>query len=270
MNWRLYVDIGNSALKWAARSEGNWISQGGLPHFLVQEADGTNLRVPPAIRAEAAVQELSQSLRGDGLRPEQCDGIVVVSSFAQVDALVRLLGSLAPVPPRRLGGDLVPALTSEYYRPAEIGMDRWANAAAAIQLHGAPAVVVDAGTCITSEVINADGALVGGCIALGLPRLLAGISGVSERLAEAAAQEMPEEPAPTTGRSTAEAVRAGVILQVAATADRFIAEGRREVGAEKTIITGGDAELCLAYMQETAVHEPLLTLEGLRILDQYD
>lgn len=268
--WRLYVDIGNSALKWAARSEGNWISQGSLPHFMVRAADAADLLVPVVIRAEAAVQKLAQALQADGLDPEQCDGIVVVSSFSEVDDLVRLLGKLAPVPLRRLGGDFVPTLTSEYYRPAEIGMDRWANAAAAARLHGTPAVVVDAGTCITSEVINADGKLVGGCIALGLPRLLAAISGVSERLAEAAAEEMPEDPPPTTGRSTAEAIRAGVVLQVAATADRFIAEGRREVGAQKAIITGGDAELCLAYMQETAVHEPLLTLEGLRILDEDD
>ncbi len=49
-----------------------------------------------------------------------------------------------------------------YPRPWEIGADRIANAVAAQELHGAPAIVVDVGTALTFDCISARGSTSGG------------------------------------------------------------------------------------------------------------
>ena len=51
--------------------------------------------------------------------------------------------------------------------PEAVGDDRLVNAYAALRLHGAPAIVVDLGTATTFDVVDADGAFIGGAIAAG-------------------------------------------------------------------------------------------------------
>ena len=56
----------------------------------------------------------------------------------------------------------------DYPKPGSIGPDRLANAVAAKARFGAPVVVVDFGTAVTFDVVNAKGNYMGGIIAPGL------------------------------------------------------------------------------------------------------
>src|SRR5262249_48965204 len=56
----------------------------------------------------------------------------------------------------------------DYPKPDSIGADRLANAVAAREHYGAPSVVVDFGTAVTFDVVDARGRYVGGIIAPGL------------------------------------------------------------------------------------------------------
>jgi type III pantothenate kinase len=56
----------------------------------------------------------------------------------------------------------------DYPKPNSIGPDRLANAVAARRRFGAPVVVVDFGTAVTFDVVDARGNYVGGIIAPGL------------------------------------------------------------------------------------------------------
>ncbi len=58
-------------------------------------------------------------------------------------------------------------LPIRYDNPAEVGADRICNALAARELFGAPAVVVDFGTALTFDIVDGEGAYVGGIIAPG-------------------------------------------------------------------------------------------------------
>ena len=60
--WRLYADVGNSALKWAARAEGAWRTDGRLPC--------------ESLDAAALVATLGQA----GLNARECEHVVLVSS----------------------------------------------------------------------------------------------------------------------------------------------------------------------------------------------
>ncbi len=56
----------------------------------------------------------------------------------------------------------------DYPKPQSIGADRLANAAAAAELYGFPAVVVDFGTAVTFDIVSERRTYVGGVIAPGL------------------------------------------------------------------------------------------------------
>lgn len=49
-----------------------------------------------------------------------------------------------------------------YPKPESIGADRLANAVALAALHGAPGIVIDFGTAVTFDIVEADAAYVAG------------------------------------------------------------------------------------------------------------
>ena len=59
--------------------------------------------------------------------------------------------TLAPIPVLRVSSKLRLGIGIDYPKPARIGADRLANAAAAAAMHGAPAIVVDFGTAVSFE-----------------------------------------------------------------------------------------------------------------------
>jgi type III pantothenate kinase len=104
---------------------------------------------------------------------QTADEVVVLSSAPE--ALRLLLGELGR-PARVLGEEVQRAVPSGYARPQELGVDRIAAAyGARALLGGAPAVVVDAGTAITVDGVDADGRMVPLAIAPGLPASRAGL-----------------------------------------------------------------------------------------------
>jgi pantothenate kinase type III len=275
MSWRLYVDIGNSAVKYGARRNGEWVSVDAIDHMLGRDlgddmpSELEELGELPVPGAAEIIQLLEEYLAEDALDLQQCSGIGVCNTCDAADELVRLLGRLAPCPLRLVGKHLKPGLKTEYRKPSEIGPDRWANVVAAVALHGAPVIVLDAGTCLTSEVVNSQNVFVGGSIALGMTALSLAVAAVSERLTVAMLEGLTEDP-PLVGRSTTEAIHGGLALQLAATADRFASEGRKIVGDAPVVLTGGHGGLCLELMETPVVPAPLLTLEGIRLMDHYD
>ena len=94
-----------------------------------------------------------------------CFCSVVPAAVTPAVALVRRAFQVEPLPlnPRTLRG-----VGINYPRPRTIGQDRLANAVAVHQRHGAPSVVVDFGTAVTFDVVDAAGNYIGGVIAPGL------------------------------------------------------------------------------------------------------
>ena len=64
--------------------------------------------------------------------------------------------------------DTARGLVIKYPAPETIGPDRLANAIALAHLYGAPGVVIDFGTAVTFDIVDAGSAYIGGVIAPGL------------------------------------------------------------------------------------------------------
>jgi type III pantothenate kinase len=111
------------------------------------------------------------------------------------------------LPAVELTHETVRGVALKYPNPGTLGPDRLANAIAARHHYGAPAIVVDFGTAVTFDVIDAEGNYVGGVIAPGL-------AAMTEYLHEKTAL-LPRitirEPRSPIGKSTEEAMRVGAV-----------------------------------------------------------
>lgn len=266
MSYRLYLDIGNTALKYGVRRDGEWHCHGALSYLPDPEQDDM------IQDGASVVAELLAVLEGEGFTAAACDGVVYCCCNPHVDTLLAALQQAFPSGLRALGRDLQSPLKIGYHRPEELGADRLANATGAALFYGCPAVVVDVGTCITSEVISADCELMGGAIAAGRSALLAGLIISVPHLEKALLETEVTSVEQLIGRSTAEGLAVGVTLQLAATADRLIREALEIIGEADApvVLTGGDAELIEPLMEEAVICDDRLTLEGLRLADGYD
>jgi len=151
-------------------------------------------------------------------------------------------------------------------RPDEAGADRIANAVAAFTKFGGPAIVVDFGTAINFDVINAAGAYIGGVLLPGPKTSMAQLAKKAARLFEIRI----EKPDSVVGRSTAGALKSGLFYGTVGQVDYIVDKIIEETGFENTrvIATGGMAVGIEKASRHIKLIEPTLTLEGLRIISE--
>ena len=183
---------------------------------------------------------------------------VVPAAVPPAMAVVRKAFGVEPLPlnPKTLRGVGV-----KYPRPNTIGQDRLANAVAVHQRHGAPAVVVDFGTAVTFDVVDAAGNYVGGVIAPGLACM-------TDYLHEKTAL-LPRirirEPRAAVGKSTRQAMLIGAVHGYRGLVRGLIAELSRELKVRRlpVVATGGYARLIARGVKEIDSVRANLTHEGL-------
>jgi type III pantothenate kinase len=151
----------------------------------------------------------------------------------------------------------------DYSKPETIGPDRLANAVAVRHHFGAPAVVVDFGTAVTFDVVNATGDYVGGIIAPGLAVMTEYLHEKTALLPRIKIREITT----AIGKSTEEAMLVGAVHGYRGLIRALLAELKRQLGARKfpVVATGGYADLIAAKLPEINAVRPLLTLEGVRL-----
>ncbi|WP_067971206.1 type III pantothenate kinase [Nocardiopsis trehalosi] len=152
--------------------------------------------------------------------------------------------------------------------PKEVGSDRIINALAAVQLYGGPCVVVDFGTATTFDAVSVKGEYVGGAIAPGID---ISVEALSRRGAQLHMVEIVK-PRAAIAKNTTEALRSGIVYgfagQVDGIVDRMAQELTDDVDSVTVVATGGLAPLVVDECETVDVHEPWLTLIGLRLVFQ--
>jgi len=177
---------------------------------------------------------------------------------------VALIHDRWSVDPLVLTANTVTRIGVSYPKPETIGPDRLANAAAARVHFGAPSVVVDFGTAVTFDVVDRNGNYIGGIIAPGL----AAMTGyLHEKTALLPKIEIRETEA-IVGKSTEEAMLIGAVRGYRGLIRELITRLKTHLKARSlpVVATGGYADLMARGLPEITAVEPLLTLEGLRIV----
>jgi type III pantothenate kinase len=239
----LLIDIGNTTLKWAPRTAGVLGEMravrhhGGLPidlHAAWEQLATPDQILVSSVGNQTAAHALVRTCRSHWNREPR---------FARTE--------------RRSHG-----VTVAYEQPNRLGVDRWLAMLAAHRHWGAPALIVDAGTAITFDLLIADGRHLGGLImpGVGMMRdsLLAGTAIPPVEIAET------HEPWAT---DTANAIAAGSVQAPAALAQRLYDRLADESGAgPELLVTGTDADRLLPLIDRPARHLPDLVLQGLALL----
>ncbi len=153
----------------------------------------------------------------------------------------------------------VPVLTDN---PKEVGTDRVMNTLAAYTMHGGPAVVVDFGTATNFDVVSARGEFLGGAFA---PGIEISVDALAARAAQLLKVQVAR-PRSVIGKNTVEALQSGILYGFAAQIDGIVERIVAEVGPATVIATGGLAPVVLEECRRVDVHEPWLTLIGLRLV----
>jgi type III pantothenate kinase len=194
----------------------------------------------------------------------QITGAVLCSVVPRATPFVRKFVARLGVSLIELNAKTVRGIGIDYPRPDSIGPDRLANAVAARFHFGAPVVVVDFGTAVTFDVVDARGSYIGGIIAPGLAAMTDYLHEKTALLPRIQIREINS----AVGKSTEQAMLVGAVHGYRGLVRELIAGLKRELKTRRlpVVATGGCAKLIASKLPEISAVAPQLTLEGLRLV----
>lgn len=204
-----------------------------------------------------------------GLKFTQIEAIMISSVVPPImQALEKLCLEYFELQPIVINKDTVRAsLQITYPHPDEIGADRIVNAVGAIEKYEAPLIIIDFGTATTYCYVDKDGNYTGGLIA---PGINISLDALYRKAAKLPKIEI-EEPDHIIGRSTVEAMQAGVFYGYVGQVDGIVRRIHKEQSEDaKVVATGGLAKLIANASETIEIVDPYLTLTGLaKIYEDY-
>ena len=153
-------------------------------------------------------------------------------------------------------------ITIGYNSPETLGTDRIANAVAAAKFYAkSDVLIIDFGTCIKYDLVNADGIFCGGAIAPGVTMRFESMHRMTGKLPLISDWESSNVSWP--GKSTRESMIAGVMLGIEGEMAQYIERAANDYDSLMIISTGGDFSFFEKAYKNIIFAHPYLTLEGL-------
>jgi type III pantothenate kinase len=222
----LLLDLGNTRLKWAAATDGEWIARGAVsweedvPAALAQA--WRELRSPHRVLGASVV---------DASREAQLEQHVAAHFQHDVE-WVR-------TPAQACG------VRNAYTEPQRLGVDRFLAMVAAHAAGQGPCVLAGIGTALTLDALSAEGIHLGGLIAPGPLLMQQSLFGATARVRPDHSGTIHE-----IADNTADAVTSGCWLAAAALIERFATHvaGSHPDSAQRVLLDGGDAAALLPLL----------------------
>jgi type III pantothenate kinase len=245
----LAIDVGNSETKL-----GIFGDEGDLAH---------TWRVTTELRRTADEYGVffAQLFAIAGLEPRRISAVVIASVVPPLDPVLedacrRLFG----VEPVFFKPHKQTVMTVRTDRPSEVGADLVAAAIGGVERHGAPLIVVSYGTATVFMAVSEKGEYVGVAIAPGISTSIDALVEHTAKLPQIAL----EDPGRALGRTTIEALQAGIVYGFAGQTEALVARFRDELGVSaKVVATGGLAEVIAKQTRAIDAVDPHLSLIGL-------
>lgn len=244
----LELDCGNSFIKWRLMPRHAVVQQaiaGGVASSNEQLIDDLASRFPGELftcRLVSVRSEDETKLLTDALK----------TRFA-IDCMIA-------APARTLAG-----VSNGYDDYQRLGLDRWLAVVGAYSLVGRACLVLDLGTAITSDFIDAAGAHLGGFICPGMPLMRSQLRTHTRRIRYDGAVAEQAQQSLVPGRSTAEAVERGCLLMLRGFVSTQLDLARQQCGDDVLVfLTGGDAALAAEWVPAARI-VPDLVFVGLAI-----
>ena len=156
--------------------------------------------------------------------------------------------------------------TNSYATPTTLGIDRMVLASGAVL--GYPKqnrLVIDAGTCITYDFIDANDNYLGGAISPGLKIRYKSLNNYTEKLPLLEKKEIDT----FIGNSTENSIHSGIINGVCYEIEGFITQYLGEFQDLTIILTGGDTDFLAKRLKNTIFANSNFLVESLNLLSTY-
>jgi type III pantothenate kinase len=242
---KLYVDIGNSAVKWATEVE----LHAGRQH----QAESDNL--PAAIEDAWLRLERPEAVYIASVRYQDIDSKLLT----WIQQKWQLTAKFAQTRQREHG------VTNGYQQPDQLGVDRWLALIAAHALSPLPKIVVDCGSATTIDAMDGTGQHIGGIILPGL------------RIFADCLRQNTDIPSCDVGEfkgyfatDTASGILTGTVVAQSAAVEKLyqMLQERENMDHIQCYVTGGDAGKLTHHLNLPHQVVPGLVLNGLLI--QFD
>lgn len=261
------ADVGNSAIKLGC------VADLPRPASSLSPADPRSLpELAWVVEYRHGSAELSSLTPFRSAAPERQQWLVASVQRHAEQTLARFVHASRPQDDYRLLGATDFPLHIDVEFPDRVGTDRLAAAWGANRLRSpdSHAIVIDAGSAITVDLVDRHGTFRGGVI-------LPGTAMVARALAEQT-DLLPRvelapggAPPPVVGRSTEAAIRSGLYWGSIGAAREIVERLVPTLdGTVELFLSGGDARNFHAHLGRGAVHVPNLVLRGIASLYQSD
>ena len=229
----LCIDIGNTRIKIGVFDNGTMIYEDAFQTKSAEE-------VYNLIRKYEITEAISSSTRKS------------VSAF---EKRVKLI-----VPLIRLNHKTPVPIENMYLTPKTLGKDRLAVAIGCTKVYpNKNCLIIDAGTCITYDIVTADKVYLGGNISPGLRMRAAAMDTMTSTLPLVE----PVYNEDYIGKSTVTAMQNGIVYGTLLEIESLIAMIKQDIGDINVIITGGDAPFFADLLKTKIFVHSFLVLEGL-------
>jgi type III pantothenate kinase len=244
----LVIDVGNTRLKWA------WLTSTGLSD---QQA---------IVHRDAKPGIWTAALFESGQKPTR----VLISNVAG-PVMAKTLTKLAKKV-FRVNAEFIMAapeyhgLVNGYLEPKLLGVDRWLALIGAWTRARSALCVVDAGTAVKVDSVDAGGQHLGGLIVPGIYMMREVLMSKTGDILRAAEHSTPSL-AGILANNTIGAISRGAVFALAGMADRASEVIEQSTGAKpRLFITGGDAGMITGTMRSKGEIVPDLVLQGLAVI----
>jgi type III pantothenate kinase len=238
---KLFVDIGNTAIKWASANE----LQSGVVH------SASSHQIPEVIDRPWLDMEAPSEVHIASVRNPQVSNRLAKWIALHWQARIRFSVTAS----RELG------VTAGYTAPTQLGVDRWLALLAAFQLGGGPKLVVDCGSATTVDGLDETGQHLGGLILPGLQL----IGKCLELNTDLAFNESLLN-LNSFATDTASGIQSGAMLTHLCVVERLLEDLEQRCGkTAECIITGGNADGLSTHLPFAHQVIPELVLQGLAL-----
>ena len=150
-----------------------------------------------------------------------------------------------------------------YDTPQTLGVDRIALICSSIkQFSNKNVLIIDAGTCITYDFINANNEYLGGAISPGLRVRYKSLNNLTAKL-PLINTRMPKQ---IVGDSTEASIHSGIVYGILNEIDGIIETYKLKYSDLTVILTGGDANFLSEQLKSSIFANPNFLLEGLNFI----
>ncbi len=166
--------------------------------------------------------------------------------------------------PMIVGPGVKTGINIKYDNPKEVGSDRIVNAISGLEKYGGPLIIVDFGTATTFCAITDKGEYLGGIICPGIKISMDALFNEAAKLPRVELIKVSR----VIGKSTVTSMQSGALFGFAGQVDYIVDKMKEEMGGGeiKVIATGGLARLISGEAKTIDNIDPMLTLDGLRII----